>query len=326
MLYPEDLDDYYEYLDSQTDCSEVTRGRGERLKHWRSRCQALDHCYFSNRHRTCYSLKSDDTSEKETLVPKLKRVMTDKLVDKLDRPELPIVAGYRTNQARIINILLFKNETASGCYPENKRVWRKNNKRVLNFLQVTNKKMWTSIHGKYHDTSEDCQAISLYWCLKPSEEFNVILRNMSDLRYMENQFIINLLTKYYQLDTSNWIDIYTMRIPQFYKFLKSDTYLPPGYCTLLNYQYDIHPSKYKDYPEGTGHTIICGKQLSDGNCYILDPQAIRYNERIICVQQEKRVENLYTNYWVGLDEIKQYWEPNILANAFKQVNVYALFS
>ncbi len=321
MHYTEDIDDYYDYLDSQTECSDITRERGEPIKDWRWRCQAYDHCYFSNRHRVCYSLKPNDDDDddddvvdgnriksdnntKKSKPPKPKRVMTDELVGKLEKPDAPIVAGYRTNKGRIINILLFKNDTPSGCYPDNRNIWRKNNKRVLKFLQVTNKKMWNSIHGKYQDTSEDCQAISLYWCLKPSDEFNTLLRNMPDLRYIQHQFIINLLTKYYRLGPPSHIDIYTMRIPQFYKFLESDSYLPPGYCTLLNIQHDIHPSKYKDYPEGTGHTIICGKHQSDGRCYILDPQAIRYNERIICVSQENTKENLTECYYDSSNILK----------------------
>ena len=79
--------------------------------------------------------------------------MPHELVAKLDKTQL-YTASYITSKNKHLMFLIFKNNIATGCSNLNKKGWKSSNKRILNFLKVSDQ-MWNSNHGKYIDLNED---------------------------------------------------------------------------------------------------------------------------------------------------------------------------
>ena len=257
--------------------------------------------------------KLNKPDKSSTSKPTLGRVMTDELTAKLD---LEYIASniksvsYKLRKQKPINIMVFKNDIADGCDAQNKTKWKASNKRIIQFLNTTDKQKWKTTHGKHNDRLRDCQAISLYWCLQPSQAFNSILRHMPDRRFMDVDFISRLLKKYIN-NPDLLITLYNMQYNQLIKFLSNDTSFPRGYCTLLIYSWGYYPNQSNP----GGHTIICGKHKTDGEYYLLDPQAVRNVERIICVADERPNQNVYANYWVG--EEVELWKDRYYSETTK---------
>ena len=326
----------------ELDCNQITRKSKESLKSYKNRCKQYQECAFSNKHQVCYDNydhekdiqeELENWEEKERNIvnvvssnrdnrilspPKLNRVPTAEIIKKL-KPTTLHTTDYITSNNKKVRLVMFENDMASGC---NKKEWHESNMRILDFLKLSDP-MWRSIHGKYIDKNEDCQAISLYWCLKPTPEFNQEIRNLSDQRYMDMMFICRLLDKYYHKPPGSFTN-HVIQMEQFIKILTSTEYLPPGYCTMLNYQYVTYPHEYRDYPYGKGHMVIFGRHLHDGKCYILDPQSIKYYERIVCVSQEDWSKGVMANYWVGFYEITLDWLNSKLVDTYNYFQMIRL--